>query len=359
MKARFSGKRIREIVTVVPDQVIDFDDELEKYNADPSKNARLKKVMGFGKRRIVTPEVCASDLCEYGLKHIFKQGSLRPEHIDILLFVSQSPDQIIPPTSNLLQGRLGLKTSTLCMDINQGCAGYLVGLLTAFSLLETTDAKTVALLNADTLSQRANPMDRNIYPMVGDAGSVTIISNDDSESSIPFHLYMDGANASALQIPAGGFRIPCSEETRKAKTLADGNMRSQEDFIMDGAEVFNFVQDKVPPLIEEILSENGRKTDDIDYFLFHQPNRFLLRKLAEGMGVSLEKLPCNVVEQFGNASSVTIPTNICLNLADRVTREKLSVCLSGFGSGLTWAAALMELGPLDRCELIEFPCSTA
>ena len=137
----------------------------------------------------------------------------------------------------------------------------------------------------------------------------------------------------------------------------DGNLRALDNLTMQGADVFNFMQTKVPPLIEEILSYAGRTKEEIDWYLFHQPNPFMLRKLAEKIGVPYEKMPMNVVEEFGNSSGACIPVCATYNLADTlVTPEKCTCCLSAFGSGLMWGAMVMELGGLDFCEMLVSNC---
>jgi len=134
----------------------------------------------------------------------------------------------------------------------------------------------------------------------------------------------------------------------------DGNLRSLDNLVMDGSAVFNFVQVEVPPMIEEILGTANKKVEDVDVFLFHQPNRFMLEKLADKIGVPREKMPANIVEHYGNSSGVTIPLAIAHNLRHRIVGCTIEACLAGFGVGLTWASMLMRLGPFKFCDMIEF-----
>ena len=154
-------------------------------------------------------------------------------------------------------------------------------------------------------------------------------------------------------IPAGGARMPSTAETAIEREAGDGNLRSQDQFFMNGSEVFNFVQVEVPPLIDQLLAASGESKEAVDVFLFHQPNRFMLEKLADRLKVERAKLPNNVVENFGNASSVTIPTAIALNFGACLTQKRFRACLGGFGVGLTIAALLMDLGTMQKCELLE------
>lgn len=353
MKACYLGKRIAGIYTVVPDNRIPFEEEAANYAAPVDQTLRLKKVMGFGAHRIVRDASCASDMAVAGLENMIDRGLLDPEEVSVLLFVSQTPDAPMPPTSNLIHGRLGLSTSVLCLDINQGCAGFIVGAMLGFSLLDNPDCKTVVLINADTLSRKCSAQDRNIYPMVGDAASITLLKRSDNDARIWARMNMDGRRASALQIPAGGLRMPSSAETREARDIGDGNRRALDHFYMEGSEVFNFVVSEVPGLIDQLCEDSGVAKQDIEYFLFHQPNKFMLQKLGAQAGLDRERLFTNIVEEYGNASSATIPTNICHNLRGIVDERSAKVMLAGFGVGLSWGGFVMDLGKLDFCEINE------
>jgi 3-oxoacyl-[acyl-carrier-protein] synthase III len=354
MDFKFKNKKISGILTVLPSKEVTFEDGIENYNFSRAKSMKLKLAMGYNKRRIVEDGVCSSDLAIHGLKYLFENKFVDKTEVDALLFVSQSPDHFMPPTSNIIQGELELKQDILCLDINQGCAGYLIGLQQAFMLLDQESIKKVVLINADVLSPKVSVRDRNSNPLIGDAASITIVERDTESNEIYSSIFMNGNGAKVLQIPAGGFRMPSTEETRTMVEDANGNFRSLDNLVMEGDKVFNFVQTEVPPMINNILERSGSAKDQIDYYLFHQPNRFMLQKLADKIGVDRNKLPSNIVENFGNASGVSIPTNICYNLGKDLEVNKYNVCLSGFGVGLTWGAMIMELGNLNFNTIIEF-----
>lgn len=354
MDFKFKNKKITGILTVLPKKEVFFEDEIENYNFSRSKSMKLKRAMGYKKRRIVEQGVCASDLAIHGIKHLFDNGLLKKDEIDVLLYVSQSPDHFMPPTSNIIQGELGLKKDMLCLDINQGCAGFIVGLQQAFLFLEQENVNKVVLVNADVLSHKVSPRDRNSNPLIGDGASVTIVEKTSEDNEIFASMKMDGVNARVLQIPAGGFRMPSSQSTSEMKEDESGNFRSLDNLVMEGYAVFNFVQNEVPPMIEEVLATSGLGKDSIDYYLFHQPNKFMLHKLADKIGVDREKMPANIVENFGNASSVTIPTNISYNLGSDLVNNSYMTCMAGFGVGLSWGAIVMKLGNMDFNEIIEF-----
>src|SRR6202167_2764831 len=151
---------------------------MKNFNFPEARSLKLKEVMGYDKRRLVEPGVCVSDLAVFGMQHLFDSGLLKRDEIDALFLVTQTPDHFMPPTSNIIQGRLGLKQDAYCLDISQGCAGFVIGLIQAFLLLEQEDVSKVVLINADVLSRKTSPKDRNIYPLVGDAAAITIIERD-------------------------------------------------------------------------------------------------------------------------------------------------------------------------------------
>jgi 3-oxoacyl-[acyl-carrier-protein] synthase-3 len=350
----FHRKRISGIFVVVPENERSFVEEMKNFNFPLARSLKLKEVMGFDKRRIVPPGACVSDLAVFGLQRLFEQGWLKQGDIDALLLVTQTPDHFMPATSSLIQGRLGLKQDMLCLDINQACAGFVIGLMQAFMLLEQESVRKVVLINADVLSRKASPKDRNIYPLIGDAASITILERDTQDSVIYSNLKADGSRAEALMIPAGGLRLPSTPETAVLEDVGDNNLRAKDHVFMDGSAIFNFVQTEVPPLIESLLAWAGISTDSVDYFLCHQPNRFMLQKLADKMKLSYAKMPNNIVEHFGNSGSVTIPTLIAFNLGERLLKETLHVCLVGFGGGLAWGAMLLDLGKLDFNAIVEY-----
>jgi 3-oxoacyl-[acyl-carrier-protein] synthase III len=354
MNLKFYNKKITGILTVLPENEVKFEDEIENYNFSSGQSMKLKLVMGYNKRRIVNENVTISDLCIYGLNYLFNKKKLKKDDIDALILVTQSPDHFMPPTSNIIQGKLNLKQDMVCMDINQGCSGYIIGLNQAFMLLEQAEINKVVLLNADVLSQKVSKKDRNSNPLIGDGASVTIIEKDLLGEPIFGTLKMDGTGADALIIPAGGFKMPSNSDTATLKEDKSGNFRSLDHLVMKGDDVFNFVQREVPPMINTLLEKANVSTEEVDYFMFHQPNKFMLNKIADKLKVPHSKMPSNVVENFGNASGISIPTVITYNLGEKLTQNSYLICLAGFGVGLTWASLLMKLEKLAFCEIINY-----
>ena len=354
MNLTFHNKSITGILTVLPANEVKFEDEIENYNFSFAKSLKLKMAMGYNKHRIIEAGVTISDLCVYGLNYLFDNELLKKEDIDALILVTQSPEYFMPPTSNIIQGKIGLKQDMICMDINQGCAGYVIGLFQAFMLLEQKEINKVILLNADLLSQKVSKRDRNSNPLIGDGASITIVEKSVKPNTIYANIKMDGTGFDALIIPAGGFKTPSTAETAKMVEDSSGNFRSLDNLVMKGDDVFNFVQREVPPMINALLFSAHIDKLAVDYYMFHQPNKFMLNKLADKLEVPREKMPSNIVENFGNASGVSIPTAISFNLGERLTNESFLICLAGFGVGLTWASLLIQMECLKFNKIIDF-----
>lgn len=351
---KFKNKKITSMLTIIPDNIIKFEDEVEQYNFPVKRTLKMKEIMGYKEHRLFDDGTILSDVAVYGMQYLFENNVINKEDIDALLYVSNSHDYILPPTSNVIQGRLDLKTDMICLDVEQACAGFIIGLLQAFMLLDTGSVNKVVLINGDTLKSKGSRKDRNSWPIGGEACSITIIENSLLNNEIYASVYMDGVNHKSLYIPAGGLRMPSTPETAKLQLLEDGNERALDHLTMDGSGVFNFVQTVVPVEIIKLMKFAGVTDNEIFKYLFHQPNRFMLEKLADKMEVAREKIPANIVENFGNSNSATIPMVTTYNFKDIFLKEQHRVCFAAFGAGLTCGAVIMELGNLEFCDMITF-----
>ena len=354
MNLKFNNKKITGILTVFPEKEISFEDEMENYDFTKRQSMKLKLVMGFDKRRVVEKGTSVSDLCVSGLNYLFDKKLLNKDDIDALILVTQSPDHFMPATSHVIHGMLNLKQDIYLDDITQGCSGYSFGLNKAFMLLEQESIKKVVVLNADIMSTKVCGKDRSSAPLTGDGATITIVENDPSGKPIYGAVKADGSGVDALIIPAGGFRLPSSEETAVLEKDKAGNYKALDHISMKGDEVFNFVQREVPPMVDNLLEKANVTKEDVDYFMFHQPNKFMVKQLSNVMGLTTEKMPNNLVENFGNSASVTIPALITFNLGEKLKNESHLFCLCGFGNGLSWSSLLLEIGNLDFCETINY-----
>lgn len=357
MKTVFHHKKITGLLSVIPEQTVRFEDEVDNYTFPPRQTLRLQKVMGYKQHCIVKENTSTSDLCIAGLERILNQGWLKKEEIGGIVVSTAFPDYFIPPVSSLIHGRFALDKDTICVDVSQGCVAFLWGLIEAFMLAERIPDKKILVFASDVLSKRVSKKDRNSYPLIGDAAGIAVVENDEHAGDVHTILRNRGDIDGVLRIPAGGSRLACSPQTAVLRDSdGDGNLRALDNLTMRGSDVFNFVQTAVPPLITDVMEYAGTSMDAVDWFLFHQPNKFMLRKLAEKLEIPYEKMPMNTVEEFGNSSGACIPVNITYNLADGMKKQKQRCCISAFGSGLTWGAMVIDLGEMDFCEMFISDC---
>lgn len=357
MKTIFHNKCISGLLSVLPQNVVKFEDEVNNYTFPPKQTLRLQKVMGYKQHRIAKESTATSDLCIAGLQYILDNNWLKKEDIGGIVVACSYPDHFIPPVSTVIHGHFNLTEDVFCVDMSQGCVGFLMALNEGFMLLDHITDKKIVVFAADVLSKLVSKKDRNSYPLIGDAAGIAVLENCKVQSNVYSVVYNNGMMRNALTVPAGGSRLACSNETAEMKDFGnDGNLRSLNNLTMQGADVFTFVQTKVPAMIEEILQYANVDKNDIERFLFHQPNQFMLRKLAEKIGIPYEKVPMNIVEEFGNSSGACIPVCATYNIADLLKKDKKKYCLSAFGSGLTWAAMVLDIGELDFCEMLISDC---
>lgn len=316
----------------------------------PEQVARIRDFVGIQSRRIAPRGVTALDLCEKA-----SRAALAGVVPDAIVFVTQTADHPQPCDANLLHGRLGLPKSVACLDINQGCSGWVYGMWVASSLVESGGCETVLLCAGDTISQVIHPKDRAVVPLFGDAGTATLLRRrPQAGHPLRFSLHSDGSGHAAICIPDGGARSPLSDRSRVETSDADGNVRDAASLLMNGLEVFNFTLREEPGAVKSLLAQAGLAPGDVDHLVFHQANKFILTNLAKRVGVPLERVPMGTLAAYGNQSSASIPFAIAHELAPSLTAAPRQVLASGFGVGLSWASMVGVVGPIARCQTLSF-----
>jgi len=341
--------RLRGIASAVPEAVVALEDLQLKFGTEDAK--KVADSTGF-QTRSVSSQLCASDMCLAAAERLLQALGWEPESVDVLIFVSQTPDYLLPATSAVLHGKLGLAKTCMTFDINLGCSGYVYGLSVIASLLRGYNRRAM-LLTGDTISRIVSSKDRSTYPIFGDAGTATALEYDPSATEMVFELGTDGKGFESLMVPAGGFRTPKSEATAQVQEREGGNQRSQEHLYMRGTDIFTFTLREVPPLIHKVLSDKGVDKSEVDYFVFHQANQFMLEHLTKKMGLDSNKLVRCF--DFGNTSVASIPLAMTSRLSRELSTGPLKLCLSGFGVGFSWGAAYLETEQLVMPELLKTP----
>lgn len=335
MKAQFNNINISAVSSAVPSNSINLK-ELPEFCEYPELD-RIIQTTGISNVRIAPDNITTSDLCYEAAISLFEKENIDPSTIDGLLFVSQTGDYILPQTSIILQNRLKLKESTFCMDIPVGCPGYVYGLFIAASLLQSC-CKKVLVLTGDTIGRKVNDLDRASKMVFGDGATATLV--EIGTNSLTCEMYVDGKGYDKIIIPAGGCRNPISDSTKKVEEAEDGNFRSQENLFMDGMGVFNFVISKVPKLVKKMCLDANIEPKNMDLYLLHQANKFIVNYLQKVLKLDSEKTPV-LVDGYGNTGPASIPLLLSV-MGDELksTTNFKNTFVSGFGVGLSWGGII-------------------
>ena len=313
------------------------------------------KTTGVAERR-TSPEgeVTALDLCVKAAERLFERSGYDKEKIGGVIFVTSSPDFLMPNNATSAQYRLGLSNSVAAFDINLACSGYVYGLWNA-AMTANSMHKSILLLDGETNSHFASPKDRATAVLFGDAGTATLIEPCENASPWTFAFETDGSKRDALIIPEGGYRNRANAHSAEYREYPDGGIRRGIDMKMDGMEVFNFVVRSVPKCLDFLMQETKTTSEDYDVLALHQANLFMIRQVAKKMKFSMDKVP-TTIQKYGNSSSATIPVTLASELHERIQTEHLKVLASGFGAGLSLASVSMELGPCCCPGVVEYEC---
>lgn len=293
--------------------------------------------IGIERHRIAGKDICTSDLCFHAAERLIKDLNWEKSDINCLVFVSQTPDYIIPSTSCLLQDRLGLNEDLLALDISLGCSGWIYGLHVISSLLSHGSIKKGLLLVGDTTLKFCSAEDKSTFPLFGDAGTVTALEYDDSSEGFKFHTATNGEKYKAIFIPDGGFRNQVSVESFDKVDIKPGIKRNKLQVILDGMAVLSFSISKAPESII-MLSENfDIDIQKIDYFIFHQANQFINERIRSKLKLPVVKVPLSL-KNYGNTGPGSIPLTMVSEIGDDLRENRRSIVACGFGVGLSWGS---------------------
>ena len=342
---------IKALAACVPSRVIDN----YHYDLDIWPEEEVKKVVdkvGVAERRFVDDGTCASDLCFAAAERLIADNNIDKSEIDLLVFLSQTPDYRMPATSILLQDRLSLPMSTMAFDISLGCSGFISALSIVYSMMQNNGFRKALLLNGETRSKVYSRKDRREAFIFGDAGVAALIERDERFGESHFSLNSDGSRGDLIMIPGGGYRHMSSAETIKEKVVDEyGNVRTDEQGRMNGADVFNFVIVEVPKDIKRLLAATGEDIQKLDYYVFHQANAFINNYIAKKMKLDKERIPWTI-QKYGNTSSVSVPLTIASELKNKMAGEK-RLLLSAFGVGMAWATAIVPFVDCKISDIVE------
>ena len=309
---------------------------------------KIEQKTGIAERRIAAPDECSSDLAIAAAKKLFATGACQPAEIDFVLLCTQSPDYFLPTTACIIQDRLGIPMTSGALDFNLGCSGYVYGLGLSKGLIETLQARNVLLLTAETYSKFIHPRDKSVRTLFGDAATATLIGGvtatsfeQDDECIGPFVFGTDGSGAHNLIVRTGGMRQRYAEGTAIVEPDAEGNFRGPDNLYMNGSEIFTFTLRTVPESVQTLLQRSHKNLEDIDLFVFHQANQYMLEHLRKKLKLPPEKF-CMAMRDCGNTVSSTIPIALKHALEEGKLRPGNLAMLVGFGVGYSWGATLIR-----------------
>jgi 3-oxoacyl-[acyl-carrier-protein] synthase-3 len=327
---------IKAIDYYLPEKVVSNDDlvrEFPEWNVD-----KIAAKVGVNKRHITADDETATDLAIKAAQELFNHG-IDKKTIDYLLFCTQSPDYFLPGSACIIQDRLGLSKDIGALDFNQGCSGYIYGLSLAKGLIAAHIATNILLLTAETYSKRLHPRDKGNRTIFGDAASATLITTEGFAEIGEFCLGTDGAGAENLILKTGGSRYP--EKLNVVEFDENNNPVSPDYIYMNGGKIFSFTLTEIPELVKRILVKNNITKDDVDIFIFHQANKYMLDTLRKILKIDERKFHIYLSE-VGNTVSSTIPIALCEALKSGAFKPGMKTFLAGFGVGLSWGGCLLK-----------------
>ncbi|MFB1639813.1 3-oxoacyl-[acyl-carrier-protein] synthase III C-terminal domain-containing protein [Campylobacter sp. MRC_CM3] len=351
MQASFSHVRLSHVLTIVPQNLINIDNELNtRYKGDAKKLSQIKKNVGLQYRYEADQETTASDLGEYGAKILFDEFQIDKNSLDAIIVCTQTPDFFMPPTACYLHGKLNLNEKTLAFDINQSCAGYVYGLYTIYSMIENGSCKKILFICGDTWSKFYNPV--NKPNLGGDGVSISLIEYSQKEYKSYFDLGSNGKGLKYLFMPFGAFRNTNLKAMEEPEIL-NKNIKEKQVY-MNGLEIFNFATRKEPMAFLQLLKYANCHQNELDYCFFHQANKAIVDMIINRLQIDHDKAPLSI-EKYGNLGAASIPATLCdtINSHEFPLQKTLKIVLGSFGAGLSWANALISLDTNFICKKVQ------
>ena len=336
------GIHIDGVVACVPEQKVENETALREIYGDEAK--LIMESTGIRTRYLANPGTSSSDLCIACAEELLKGTNTASEEIGGVVFVTFTPDRLMPFNASLVQEKLGLSKEIPAFDISLACSGYAYGLYVA-SMFAKASGKKILLLDGDIQSAYMSGYDKSTVPVMADAGSATLLSADGSEADWSFTFYTDGSGRESLYIPAGGSASPLQEKDLAYQELPDGSKRKDIDIYMDGFAIFKFVAMDVSKWLSRFLAELNENAETIDFFVPHQANMYMIKKLGKKLKFKLENT-WKSGDEVGNSASATVPVTIAKDAEILLKKNKDNkVLISGYGGGLSASAGIITLDP--------------
>ena len=295
--------------------------------------------VGVTSRHLAADNETAGDLAEKAARRLFEEYGISPSEIDFLLLCTQSPDYFLPSTACLLQHRLGIPVTSGAFDYNLGCSGCIYGLAVAKVLVSAGIARNVLLLTAETYSKYLHPSDKSNRSIFGDGAAACLISTDGFAEIGDFVCGTDGSGAENLIVKTGASKQ--RKPTGIFKEDEEGHTWYDDYLYMNGGAIFNFTLETVPVLVRQLLDKSGSQKEEIDYFIFHQANKFMLNTIRKVCVLPKEKFYVSL-ENTGNTVSSTVLIGLKDCLLNGTIKAGMQVVVAGFGVGLSWGGTILK-----------------
>ena len=311
----------------------------------PEEAEIFDNTVGIKNRYIGPEELCTSDLCFDAAERLLAALGWERESIDVLVFGSVTGDYKTPPTSGILQHRLGLPTSTFVLDVPMGCCGSMYAINVAGNLLSAGSVRRALLLVGDTALRMGSMKDKSRVPLFGDSGTAMALEYDPAAEPIVIEFNTLGSGYEALITPHGGFRHPITPESFVEEDFGNGIIRAPKDTLISGMDVFSFAISRPPISIKKLMEAYELTPENVDYFLIHQANKLIVDRIVKKLKLPLEKVPYDL-QEFGNLGGASIPMLMSWNLAEELRTRPLTLLCSSFGLGLTWGTMVLRTEPM-------------
>lgn len=328
---------IKALSCYLPEKVVS-NEELVKEFPEWSVEKVAQKV-GVNSRHIASESETAGDMAEKAARRLFEEYGVSPSEVDFLLLCTQSPDYFLPSTACVLQDRLGIPTSAGAFDYNLGCSGCIYGMAMAKGLIAAGIARNVLLLTAETYTKYLHPSDKSNRSIFGDGAAACLISTDGFAEIGEFVLGTDGSGADHLIVKTGASRQKVA--TGKSAIDDEGHVWHDDYLYMNGGAIFNFTLDAVPAMMAQVLEKNKMRKDDVDYYVFHQANKFMLNTIRKVCVLPKDKFYVNLAET-GNTVSSTVLIGLKDCLDSHIVKSGDKVMVTGFGVGLSWGGTILR-----------------
>ena len=308
--------------------------------------------VGIKSRHIAPETMCASDMCQAAGERLLEELGWEKDSIDVLVFESVTGDYRTPPTSCLLQYRMGLSEDCFCVDVPMGCCGCMYAINVAGNMLTRGQVKRALVLVGDTALRMGSMKDKSRVPLFGDGGTALALEYDETANDIVIDFHTLGSGYEALMTPHGGFRNPATPDSFIYEDFGNGIVRAPYHTMINGMNVFSFAISRPPKSVEKFMADyNIDRNSDIDYFLIHQANKMIVDRVVKKLKLPLDKVPYNL-EEFGNLGGASIPSLMVTRIADKLRKEEATLLCSSFGLGLSWGTMLLKTKPMVITKII-------